>query len=280
MSSHIIETKSVRHVLEKILETKSPESTLILLDIDNTVFKPHDELHRSSHQWFDGYVNYLMKTEGYELEKARDVAREMSYEMHDKVTVIEIEPGNTIYFNELAQKYSVIGLTLRPYALLLETHRQLSSIAIDEQGLHRIPLNFKLHEFPDLDIEFGPEPENAATNNRYQKIIQELPQSTISNKSGLKSYARFHNGVMFTSHANSKGAALIALLKTINLGHFETIILVDDQIKYIESVGPEVAEYNAEHHTTIEFIGIHYTATSALFDNFNFDPNLHLKKFE
>lgn len=275
MSQQFHTTDNLQPLLKKLLSTRPAASTLIILDLDNTVFQPLDKDHKVSHQWFHAYKNYLKTVKLYDEEQAQTTSHELSCALQETAVMAEIEPGMIAYCNELAQSYSIIGMTARPADVLFATHRQLNAIALDAHGAKTSALNFRLHDFPELELEFGPLPDNHFSNPRYKRIIDELRPADLVDRSILKRYARLSKGVLFSGR-NPKGEALVALLKTINLAHFTSIIFADDVKEYLDSVAHELERFNAKYHESLEFVGIHYTALEEIAHHFVFDPKKHL----
>lgn len=275
MTTTILTSDNLKQTLQGILANRPHTSTLIALDLDNTVFYPIDGLQRATQQWFDGYRHYLMSVKGYSFSIALDHAHEQFYDLHESMSMIETESGIVHYLNQLASSYSLIGLTARSYGILLQTHRELQAVALDKEGSSTAPLSFKFHRFPDLHIEFGPLPADHAIDPRYQRMVSALQTPSHIDRDRLKHYARFYKGILFAG-LNPKGDSLIALFKTVSLSHFTTVIFADDKRDHVLHVGHAIAQFNAEHHTTISYCGIHYTAMADTAKNFTFDPLVHL----
>ena len=85
-------------------------------------------------------------------------------------------------------------------------------------------------------------------------------------------------GEEYEMYINQKGESLIALMKTVNISHFTSIIFVDDKIDHVKTVAYALEQFNAQNHTTIDYIGIHYTALAEKAGYFNFDPLMHLSR--
>lgn len=274
MATTLLQSNNLKEELERLLADRPAASTLIVLDLDNTVFTPSDELQLASQQWFDGYRHYLMKVKGYDMQAAYDQAHKVVFDLHGSICMGEIEPGMTGYLNELGTTYSIIGLTARSYEIIGETNRQLNSIGLTN-GTGTTSLNFKLHQFPDLDIEFGPLPADHEQDHYYQKLIQTLKTPDLVDRTLLNEYARFTKGIMYVGF-NPKGKSLSALLSTVNLAHFTSIIFADDKRDHVHTVAAAVGQFNAQHHLRTEYIGIHYTALQDIAKSFTFDPLIHL----
>ena len=124
LRAQIIEIMNLQEVYQYL-----DSQTLVVLDIDNTLIEPVQEL--GSNQWFENrikeYISYGMD-KGDALEKA---LREWTA-IQSITKVKTVEPETTRIVKDLQEKgHTVIGLTTRGLGISTCTVQQLESVKID-----------------------------------------------------------------------------------------------------------------------------------------------------
>jgi len=199
--SYVMQSKSIESVLKHIDNDK----TLVLLDIDNTIFEPVDG--RGSQQWVTTLIKHAHSL-GLDSMQAHDALAELFFDIQMSAAVQAVEQSVISMIKNLQeQTIPVVGLTARSHPIVQRTIDQLSSISIDLS--HTSLRLIKAWETAHLLY-----PEQAA----------------------------YTNGVVFSGF-NPKGDLLTTLLQHTGFVP-EKIIFVDDQIKYLASVEKSAAELN------------------------------------
>ncbi len=105
------------------------DETLVILDIDNTLLMPQQEL--GSHQWFRYRVNHYRKM-GKSYQEALELALP-EWEAVQNITAVQLVEENIpeVISSLQKQNVKVIGLTTRGLALAMRTVQQLDSVGID-----------------------------------------------------------------------------------------------------------------------------------------------------
>ena len=124
LPAEIIEIKRMEEINSHI----KPD-TIILLDIDNTLIEPKQEM--GSDQWF----HYLIKKyqrEGMDAHHALEKALSEWFAVQSITEVRLVEKGNDRWVQRLqSQHFPVMGLTTRLPELSIKTIEQLRSVSID-----------------------------------------------------------------------------------------------------------------------------------------------------
>ncbi|MCH9611916.1 MAG: hypothetical protein S4CHLAM102_03900 [Chlamydiia bacterium] len=122
-SAEIIETNRFDTINEHITE-----DTLILLDIDNTLIEPTQEM--GTNQWFEHRIK-LYAESGLSKRDALEYALSEWTAVQYMTQVKLVEPQIADIVDKLQQNYRVMGLTTRGLGLATRTVHQLESVDID-----------------------------------------------------------------------------------------------------------------------------------------------------
>lgn len=172
--------------------------TLLIYDLDNTVFEPVGNY--GSDQWFY-YLFKVYQMDGYSLAESEEKALELWNHTQSHIKVKPVESCIPTFIRDQQSKgIKTIAVTARSPATADVTIKQLTSI----------------------DVTFQ---ESSIKNGGSLKI----------DHPGLNGDVLFHDGVLFVGEKNSKGEALILLLKNLNYRP-QNVVFVDDRRRHLEAV--------------------------------------------
>jgi phosphoglycolate phosphatase-like HAD superfamily hydrolase len=172
--------------------------TLLIYDLDNTVFEPVGNY--GSDQWFY-YLSKVYQMDGFSIEESEEKALELWNHTQSHIKVKPVESCIPTFIKDQQSKgVKTIAVTARSPATADVTIKQLTSI----------------------DVTFQ---ESSIKNGGSLKI----------DHPGLNGDVLFHDGVLFVGEKNSKGEALILLLKNLNYRP-ENVVFVDDRRRHLEAV--------------------------------------------
>ena len=178
--------------------------TLLIYDIDNTVFEPTGNY--GSDQWFY-YLNKVYSMDGLSAEDAEEKALVMWNKTQHLITVMPVEKGIPGLIKEQQQSgIKVIAMTART--------KEIAAITFDQ--LKSIDVSFQQSSVLKDDI-----------------ILIEMKSSPL-----LKSDLLFQDGVLFVGEKNGKGDALLMLLEKLKYLP-ANVVFVDDRMKHL--IGTEKA---------------------------------------
>ena len=178
--------------------------TLLIYDIDNTVFEPTGNY--GSDQWFY-YLNKVYRMDGLSAEDAEEKALMLWNKTQHLITVMPVEKGIPGLIKEQQQSgIKVIAMTART--------KEIAAITFDQ--LKSIDVSFQQSSVLKDDI-----------------ILIEMKSSPL-----LKSDLLFQDGVLFVGEKNGKGDALLMLLEKLKYPP-ANVVFVDDRMKHL--IGTEKA---------------------------------------
>jgi hypothetical protein len=206
LTAKIIETEHFRDILDHV-----NEDTLVIFDIDDTLFVPKQTL--GTDVWFwHRHKEYQAKGLSYEAALEKTLAEWEAIRHLTEVKVVE-EGTDAIVESIQNQNIRTMGLTVQGLALATRTVIQLKSLNIDLS--RTAPCDHDLY-FNNTDPQTG--------ENRHGVL--------------------YRQGVMFTS-GTSKRTALFRLLDLVD-NHPKRIVMIDDKVKYLEDVESGAAVYGIE----------------------------------
>lgn len=201
--------KNDNKIADKIPQngSSSKSKTLVVLDLDNTTFRPSHDDHASD-QWFSACVEHIQKKHKKDLIEAIDIVLPEYIELQKSAIMEPVEKDIV----ELISKFqkdniNVIAVTARSLPLVGTTLNQLKSINIDLS-------------------------HNCLAQNEELEITD------------LQFDCKYKNGILFVSN-NNKGEALKRFLKKVNYCP-EKIICVDDRLKHVQCIEKICLESNIE----------------------------------
>jgi Protein of unknown function (DUF2608) len=172
--------------------------TLLIYDLDNTVFEPIGNY--GSDQWFY-YLSKVYQMDGFSIDESEEKALELWNHTQSHIKVKPVESCIPSFIRDQQSKgIKTIAVTARSPATADVTIKQLTSI----------------------DVTFQ---ESSIKNGGSLKI----------DHPGLNGDVLFHDGVLFVGEKNSKGEALVLLLKNLNYRP-ENVVFVDDRRRHLEAV--------------------------------------------
>jgi phosphoglycolate phosphatase-like HAD superfamily hydrolase len=186
--------------IERMDEIKESinHDTLLIYDLDNTVFEPVGNY--GSDQWFY-YLSKVYQMDGFSTEESEEKALELWNHTQSLIKVKPVESCIPTFIRDQQSKgIKTIAVTARSAATADVTIKQLTSIDVTFQG-------------------------SSIKNGESFKI----------DHPGLNGDVLFHDGVLFVGEKNSKGEALILLLKNLNYRP-ENVVFVDDRRRHLEAV--------------------------------------------
>lgn len=194
--AEVIEVNSYADILKHLA---SPEETLVVTDLDNTVLQPKQMI--GSDQWGE-YMNHKLQNRGFTKEESTQMAVAMfaSVQMATPLNLFETVEKETSNILKLLKrkKYTVIGLTARPQYLATQTVEVL---------------NF-------LKINFD--------DNKTSRLNH-------VNWAGI----RYQDGVFFVGAFNNKGQILKQILDQLSTTaklKYKRVLFIDDKSHHVKSV--------------------------------------------
>jgi len=149
------------------------DSTLLVVDIDNTLLEPEGSL--GSDQWYYFLVRKYIQFDGMEEKAANEKAMHVWNQSQWLVRVRAVEKVTPSIIRQLQDRgIRVMGLTARTLDIINKTFAQLESAGID---LNRSPVPSNTVEFQSDDV------------------------------------ARYEKGILFVGESNDKGKALVQFLQ-------------------------------------------------------------------
>lgn len=226
--------------------TEIDESTLLLIDIDNTILTPN------SHYGSDDYFSHIVKKE---LTKAKLTPAEANLKVYDRwvraqeiITTRLVDEEIHQFIEKTHAKNAVmIAFTARRPIVAEITYNQLKKHKIDFDLLPQFSFkkNYTNQIYPDLKWceEY---PKQCANHNRRHHDCESL----------------YKKGILFAHNLNTKGKvfkdfyrALSQYRKDRNFPPIQKIILVDDRLYNLQSLETATKELN------LEFYGYHIQFT-------------------
>ncbi|MCI0458028.1 MAG: DUF2608 domain-containing protein [Gemmataceae bacterium] len=200
--------QAIREIMSmKEIVSSIDETTLLVLDVDNTVIEPEGNL--GSDQWWYFLVAKYQQIDKMEEKKAHREAMDLWNKTQWLITVRAVEtltPG--IIKQQQQRGVKVMGFTARTPDIAEKTLEQLQSIGVD----------YSNHPIHAKDFKF------------------QLDGGS----------ARYTKGVLFIGEGNDKGKALVQFLKTIAF-NAKRIVFVDDKEKNVESVAAALKANGTEY---------------------------------
>ena len=190
------------HVYVEIKESESKNiidssSTIVVLDLDNTTFKPKNS-HHGGDAWFSASINHLQKEHELDFANALSLVLPEYINIQKESAVEPVEKEIVEFISKFQKdKIPVIALTARSMPLEETTLKQLKSINIDFS--HNCLAGKK-------DITFH----------------------------NLEHSCKYTNGILFVSD-NDKGKALTVFLDHVKHGP-KKVVYADDKLKHAQHV--------------------------------------------
>ncbi len=166
--AEIRETTSMQEIVPLV-----DDSTLLVVDIDNTLIEPEGNL--GSDQWYYFLVRKYVQLDHMSGKAANETAMQVWNQAQWLVKIRPVEKDTPALIKQLQSKgVRVMGLTARTVDIVDKTFAQLKSIGIslNQPPIHDKPVDFHLDDL-----------------------------------------ARFENGILFVGEQNDKGEALVQFLR-------------------------------------------------------------------
>lgn len=194
-------------------EIDAPEDTLVLLDLDDTVIStPLDRWVRPS-IFYHFRDQQLEKYPHYSPKQAGDRLDHLLVPVFLRLPYELTDGVLPEAISQLQKKgIKVLGFTAREEVVIPETMKTLKGLNV-------------AFESTLMEGEFSME-------NKHSLYVKE--------------------GVVFIGHGNSKGTALIALLKSGKLGKPKKVLLVDDRMEHLKTTDEAVKTWDK----SLEFIAV------------------------
>ena len=202
--NRIFESSDISSILEYIKKDKVNKNSLIILDLDNTVFEGSQEL--GSEQWFSHQLlqHQVKEKISFSLALKKTLKEYAHIQIETSVKMVDEKMKDFMsFFN---QKNTLISVTSRGYENSLWTLEQIKS----------------------LDLSFT---ETAVKNIADKKLKSIAFENPLPNKDNLILYTK---GILFTSGGN-KGELLFTLLEKMNYKP-SSIYFVDDKEDHIKKM--------------------------------------------
>ena len=184
--------------------TSITSNTLLIYDIDNTVFEPVGNY--GSDQWFY-YLHKVYRMDGYSEEEAEEKALKLWNNTQHSISVRPVENSIPNLIKDQQQRgIKVIAMTARTKEMAAITLKQLESI----------------------DVNF----------EQSSILIDSIVEIERESSPILRSDILFSNGVLFVGEKNGKGDVLLLLLESLNYRP-DNVVFVDDRLKHL--IGTEKA---------------------------------------
>ena len=183
------------------VQTSINNETLVIYDVDNTIFEPVGNY--GSDQWFF-YLNKVYQRDGFSPEEAEEKALELWNRTQYLIKVKPVEQNiPTLIKQQQSKGLKVIAMTARTGDVSEITMKQLQSIDVNFYG-----------------------------SSLLKDEIIEIKK--VDNKS-LKNDVLFQNGILFVGEKNSKGEVLLLLLESLKYTP-ENVVFIDDRLKHLIGV--------------------------------------------
>ena len=196
-------------VTMEAVQTSINGNTLVIYDVDNTIFEPVGNF--GSDQWFF-YLNKVYQMDGFSPEEAEEKALEL---WNRTQYTIKVRPVERNIPNLIKQQQSkgvkVIAMTARTGEVAAITMKQLQSINV----------NFSQSSLLD------------------DGIIEIKKSDNVK----LRNDVLFENGILFVGEKNSKGEVLLLLLESLKYSP-QNVVFIDDRMKHLIGVEKALGTLN------------------------------------
>jgi hypothetical protein len=212
--------------LEQAL-VSADEQTLVLLDVDDTLIKPSDQIfHPKARPLWENLNQSILKNPEI-VPDNKYPKRYLFSQMLLRTDFSVVDPKIVSIINDLKKRnITTIGFT-KMHSGLLGAIQNVADWRIDQLKKHQIDFSDNLAHLSDLECS--------------------LPDINVTPP-------YFKDGILFANKL-AKGPALAAFLEFFDKKP-KKIIFLDDRLDYLQSVE------KALEGSSIEFIGFHYTAVA------------------
>jgi Protein of unknown function (DUF2608) len=190
---------AVKHEITKmtdILATANVDNTLVIFDIDNTLAEASETI--GSVQWQENEIK-VAAAEGVPADKTldRSVRRFSAVNYAGKLRLVEGVTFQVMNILQSRKGVHVMALTARPAELHTRTSYLLNRIGIDLSKAQ--PLPFAVSKYENEQIKYA-------------------------------------DGILAVGPTNDKGESLRWLMSQPGFAKYNSIVFVDDKLKYVDSV--------------------------------------------